>query len=156
MWAVLTTTTDASDPLPQKFPSTLSSRRFSSMGLSSHHKMNNQVSPLPPVLRLSDELLLQIFECVDQPKLKGIQLTCRKLTYAATTTLYSRLHLKSNIGSFCRLYSICLYPELSNIDKTLSYSGKMLRTSDFAGLLNSTTTQSGTDSGNVGEQMCRT
>lgn len=123
---------------PPLHPSTLSSRRLPCTRLSSHHKKNDQVSPLPQLLRLPDDLLLQILEGVDQPKLKSMRLICRKLTCAATTALFSHLHLKSNMGSFCRLHTICVYPELSNMVKILSYSGKMLSTMDFARLGNLT------------------
>ncbi len=127
---MLTITTDFSDPPPQTLPSTLSSRRFFPTRPSSYHKMNKQVPPLPPLLRLSDDLLLQIYESVDQPELKSMRLMCRKITSAATTSLFSHIHVKSNMGSFCRLHTICLYPEFSKIVKEISYSGKMLSTTD--------------------------
>lgn len=62
----------------------------------------------------------KIYKSVNQRGLKSVRLQCQKLSHATLTTLFSHIHVKSNMESIGWLHTICVNPILSEKVKTLS------------------------------------
>lgn len=88
--------------------------------------MDDQKSAMPTLMMLPPELLVKTCQMLDRSRLKNARLVNTKLGFAATGLLFSIVHLRPNMDSFCRLRMICCHPTLSKMVRTLAYSSKMI------------------------------